>query len=97
MLVDYKADEYYRLKANENYWNGKPLVDELTLVMIKNPQTMFTALKTGELDGAARSLPPELVKQWETDPAIEIAKAPSLWGVWPQTARQRTVEELTMK
>ncbi|WP_180966900.1 ABC transporter substrate-binding protein [Cohaesibacter celericrescens] len=82
MLVDYKADEYYKYKANPNYWKGKPLVEELTLVMIKDPQTMFTALKTGELDGAARSLPPELVKQWAADPDIEIAKAPSLWGTW---------------
>lgn len=82
MLTDYKADEYYKLKANPDYWKGKPLVDELTLVMIKDPQTMFTALKTGELDGAARSLPPELVREWADDPNIEIAKAPSLWGVW---------------
>ena len=81
-LIDYKADEYYKYKANPNYWKGKPLVDELTLVMIKDPQTMFTALKTGEIDGAARSLPPELVAQWSTDPEIEIAKAPSLWGTW---------------
>ncbi|NKQ40598.1 MAG: ABC transporter substrate-binding protein [Sulfurovum sp.] len=82
ILVDYKADEYYKFKANKNYWQGKPLVDELTLIMIKNPQTMFTALRTGEIDGAARSLPPELVKQWKSDPSIELAKAPSLWGVW---------------
>ena len=82
ILQDYVADEYYHFKANENYWQGRPLVDELRLVMIKDPQTMFTALKTGELDGAARSLPPELVLQWASDPNIEIAKAPSLWGVW---------------
>ncbi|WP_319529941.1 ABC transporter substrate-binding protein [uncultured Cohaesibacter sp.] len=81
-LMDYKADEYYKYEANEHYWKGKPLVDELTLVMIKDPQTMFTALKTGEIDGAARSLPPELVSQWTSDPDIEIAKAPSLWGTW---------------
>ncbi|MFV0244417.1 MAG: ABC transporter substrate-binding protein [Qingshengfaniella sp.] len=82
ILTDYKADEYYHYKANEQYWQGKPLVDELTLVMIKDPQTMFTALKTGEIDAAARSLPPELVNQWRSDRGIEIAKAPSLWGVW---------------
>lgn len=81
-LVDYKANEYYKYKANPHYWNGRPMVDELTLVMIKNLQTMFTALKTGEIDGAARPLPPELVKNWATDPDIEIAKAPSLWGTW---------------
>lgn len=82
ILVDYKADEYYKYKANEHYWQGKPLVDELTLVMIKDPQTMFTALRTGEIDAAARSLPPELVGQWKADPKIEIATAPSLWGTW---------------
>lgn len=81
-LVEYKADQYYRYQANADYWKGKPTVDELTLVMIKDPQTMFTALKTGEIDGAARSLPPELVLQWKNDPAIEIAKAPTLWGTW---------------
>lgn len=82
ILVDYKADEFYHYKANEHYWQGKPTVDELTLVMIKDPQTMFTALRTGEIDAAARSLPPELVKEWEADPKIEMAKAPSLWGTW---------------
>ena len=82
ILTDYRADEYYHYKANENYWQGKPLVDELTLVMIKDPQTMFTALRTGEIDAAARSLPPELVREWRADPAIEIATAPSLWGTW---------------
>jgi peptide/nickel transport system substrate-binding protein len=50
--------------------------------MIKDPQTMFTALKTGEIDGAARSVSPELVKEWAADPQIELAQAPSLWGTW---------------
>ena len=81
-LADYKADEYYHFVAHKDYWAGKPLVDELTLVMIKDPQTIFTALRTGEIDGAARAMPPELVKEWIKDPAIEIAQAPSLWGTW---------------
>lgn len=81
-LVEYEPDQYYRYEANKDYWKGAPTVDEITLVMIKDPQTMFTALKTGEIDGAARSLPPELVLQWQNDPAIEIAKAPTLWGTW---------------
>ena len=82
ILVDYKADEYYHFKANEHYWQGKPLVDELTLITIKDPQTLFTALRTGEIDGATRSLPPELVSEWKADEKIKIAKAPILWGVW---------------
>lgn len=81
-MVEYQADEYYKFVANENYFKGKPLVDELTLVMIKDPQTMFTALKSGEIDGAARSLPPELLAEWANDPAIKLMNAPSMWGVW---------------
>lgn len=83
-LVDYKADEYYQLEAFEDYWGGKPVVDSITLVMIKDPQTMFAALKSGEIDGAARALPPELAAEWANDSAIEIVQAPSLWGTWMQ-------------
>ena len=83
-LADYKADEYYHLVAFDDYWGGKPVVDEITLVMIKDPQTMFAALKSGEIDGAARALPPELVAEWANDPAIEIVQAPSMWGTWMQ-------------
>lgn len=81
-IVDYKADEYYRLEANEDYWAGRPTVDKITLVMIKDGQALFTALKTGEIDGANRSLPPELLEQWLHDPTMEIARAPDMWGIW---------------
>lgn len=81
-LVDYKPDEYYHFMANENYFMGIPLVDELMLVMIKDPSVMFTALKSGEIDGAARHLSPELLNQWVADANIKVAESPSLWGVW---------------
>ena len=81
-LIDYKPDEYYHYKANEDYFMGKPLVDELMLVEIKDPSVMFTALKSGEIDGAARHLSPELLEQWRRDPNIKVAESPSLWGVW---------------
>ncbi|MBK1795829.1 hypothetical protein JHL21_15145 [Devosia sp. WQ 349] len=83
-LVEYKADEFYRFEAHEEFWGGAPTVKELTLVMIKDPQTIFAALKSGEIDGAARALPPEMVAQWKDDPNIEIAQAPTLWGTWMQ-------------
>lgn len=83
-MAEYKPDEYYRLVAFADYWGGKPTVDEIMLVMIKDPQTMFAALKSGEIDGAARALPPELVAEWAKDPAIEMVQAPSMWGTWMQ-------------
>lgn len=81
-LVSYEADRFYRFEANEAYWKGAPVVQNLDLVMIKDPQTMFTALKTGEIDGAARPVPPELVLEWQDDPALEMISSPTLWGAW---------------
>ncbi|MEM8822762.1 MAG: ABC transporter substrate-binding protein [Pseudomonadota bacterium] len=81
-LVEYEADRFYRFEANDDYWRGAPVVKNLDLVMIKDPQTMFTALKTGEIDGAARPVPPELVLEWQDEPDLEMISAPTLWGAW---------------
>ncbi|MEO0385560.1 MAG: ABC transporter substrate-binding protein [Pseudomonadota bacterium] len=81
-LVEYEADQFYRFEANENYWQGAPVVQNLDIVMIRDPQTMFTALRTGEIDGAARPVPPELVREWQDDADLEMISAPTLWGVW---------------
>ncbi|MEM1149089.1 MAG: ABC transporter substrate-binding protein [Pseudomonadota bacterium] len=79
-LVEYEADRFYRFEANEDYWRGAPVVKNLDIVMIRDPQTMFTALKTGEIDGAARPVPPELVVEWQDDPDLELVSAPTLWA-----------------
>ena len=81
-LVSYKPDEFYRLEANENYFQGKPLVDKINLVMIRDPQVMFTALKSGEIDGAVRHLPPELAFQWRNAKDVKVIESPSYWGVF---------------
>jgi peptide/nickel transport system substrate-binding protein len=79
-IVDYKVGEYYKLEANEEYHMGAPLVKKLNLVMIRDFSTMFTALRSGEIDGAARNLPPEMVEEWSKIPNITIVKTPYLWG-----------------
>lgn len=79
-LVDYKVGEYYKLTANEDYHMGAPLVKNLNLVVIKDMSTMFTALRSGEIDAAARNLPPEMVEEWSKLKDISIVKTPYLWG-----------------
>jgi peptide/nickel transport system substrate-binding protein len=79
-LVDYKVGEYYKLEANENYHLGAPLVKKLNLVVIRDFSTMFTALRSGEIDAAARNLPPEMVEEWSKIPNITIVKTPYLWA-----------------
>ncbi|MDR2103366.1 MAG: ABC transporter substrate-binding protein [Treponema sp.] len=79
-IVDYKVGEYYKLEAFEDYHLGAPLVKKLNLVVIRDFSTMFTALRSGEIDAAARNLPPEMVEEWSKIPNITIIKTPYLWG-----------------
>jgi peptide/nickel transport system substrate-binding protein len=72
-LVDYSAERGYRFEANKNYFAGKPLVDELAMPIIEDPTATFTALRSGELDAAAHTVPPELLKEFEDSQDIELA------------------------
>ena len=79
-LVDYRVGEYYTLEANDDYHLGKPLVKKLNLVVIRDFSTMFTALRSGEIDASARNLPPEMIEEWSRLDHITVVKTPYLWG-----------------
>lgn len=40
------------LVKNENYWNGNPKIDEITVLTISDGDTMTMALQSGEIDAA---------------------------------------------
>ena len=71
-LVEIQPDQLYRLKANPNHVMGKPTVDELDLVIVKDPAAAFAALKTGDVDMVARNVPPELAKDFSADSKIKV-------------------------
>lgn len=73
-LVDIEPDQRYRLEANDDYFKGEVKVDELELVVIKDPSSAFTALRTGDVDMVERNVPPELVEQLRGDDAIGVAE-----------------------
>ncbi len=83
-VVDFEPGEFYRLKANEDYHMGKPLVDELEVVVIDDLQVLFTSLKSGQVDAAVRVIPPELMDQWVNSDDMKVVETPSFWGVWAQ-------------
>lgn len=43
--------------ANQDYWNGAPLVDTLTYTFVSDGSTLATALTQGEIDGAYNVAP----------------------------------------
>ena len=51
-LAEFKRGQFWRLTANENYWGGRPEVDEVIFRLFNNPDAMVAALKQGEIDAA---------------------------------------------
>ncbi|GAA0330790.1 ABC transporter substrate-binding protein [Bacillus carboniphilus] len=75
-LVEYKADQYYKFEANENYFKGQPASEELILPIVSDTTAMFTALKAGEVDSASSSLTPEIVGEFESNPNLTVESGP---------------------
>lgn len=70
-LAELRPEQLYRFQANEAYFLGTPLVDELVMPIIKDPSGAFTALKTGEVDIVARDVPPELRAEFSKLPTVK--------------------------
>jgi peptide/nickel transport system substrate-binding protein len=49
-IVEHKANQYVRLRANKGYWAGAPKVDELVFLQYKNTDAAAAALRGGEVD-----------------------------------------------
>lgn len=77
-IAEWKEGEHLILKANENYWGGRPKIDKIIIQSIPETATRVIGLKTGELD-LIENIPPAEVKSIKENPDIEIRKKPSLW------------------
>ncbi len=55
-LDKYVKGQYIRMKANPNYWHGKPAVDQVVFRLFTNEDAKVFALKKGEID-AAQDIP----------------------------------------
>ncbi|MGW9021898.1 ABC transporter substrate-binding protein [Leucobacter chromiiresistens] len=62
--------------ANPDYWNGAPLVSELTYVFVSDASTLATALTEGEIDGAL-NVSPSSRAAFEADGAGSLIVGPS--------------------
>lgn len=76
-VVERKEGQFYRLEAVKDYFKGPPQVQTLVFPIIKDTTAMFTALKAGEVDAAARALPPELVEQFRAAGNLKLYEGPS--------------------
>ncbi len=73
VLDAFEKGQFARLRANPNYYDGRPEVDRVVLRKFNNPDAMVAALKTGELD-AAQDIPSAAFNQLKNDPNIQTVE-----------------------
>jgi peptide/nickel transport system substrate-binding protein len=49
-LTEFIRGEHWTLQANEDYWAGAPILDEIVVRKYNNEEAMVSALKQGEVD-----------------------------------------------
>ena len=52
IAVDCQSDDHLTLVKNDDYWNGTPKIDELTIRTITDGSTLANALQSGEVQAA---------------------------------------------
>lgn len=76
-LVDFQPDEYMILEANENYWRGKPAVDQIIYQQYSTDDALVQALATGEVD-LAKPIPTSGVQTLQQTENIQVIRATGL-------------------
>ena len=52
IATDCESGDHLTLVKNDNYWNGEPKIDQITIRTISDGDTLANALQTGEIDCA---------------------------------------------
>ncbi|CAG1003286.1 partial Heme-binding protein A, partial [Gammaproteobacteria bacterium] len=58
--VDWKRDEYIKLQANPEYWEGKPKLNNVEIKIIPEASSRVAALKAGEVNLVYQLLPEQV-------------------------------------
>ncbi len=69
VLDEHVQDQFIRMVANPNYWQGQPVIDEIILQNFTNPDAMVAALENGDID-AANNVPAGRFADLSTSPDI---------------------------
>ncbi|MFE6976819.1 ABC transporter substrate-binding protein [Streptomyces sp. NPDC057682] len=78
ILTDYKVDQYVKLKANPDFWRGRPKFDELVFKTYKDQDAAVAALRTGEVSFVAGSpaLTPAQADSLKSEKNVKVNEGP---------------------
>ncbi|QGG94992.1 ABC transporter substrate-binding protein [Actinomarinicola tropica] len=82
VMTRYVDGEVMELTANEDYWGGRPLLDQIVLYPKPEPAARLSALQSGEVDWAEVPAP-DAIEQLEAEGfAVHLGKYPH--GIMPR-------------
>ncbi len=76
-FVEWVPNDHVTVKANPNYWRGKPKVDKIIFKQIPEGSVRTMMLQAGEID-IMMNVPPESIKILENDPGVKLYKLTAL-------------------
>jgi len=77
-FVEWVEGDHITVAANDDYWGGRPKVDQIVWRVIPDDSARFLALKAGDIDALETATVEDLATA-ATDPEIQIMKKP-LWN-----------------
>lgn len=87
-VTSFRADEGVSMARFEGYWGEKPLVKNIELPILEDPQTRLLAMRAGEIDGSF-DVPLNQADDWAQIDGVTINSAPGL-RVWFYSFDQET-------
>lgn len=81
-LAEFAPGEFWRFEANEDYFMGAPLVQELRMPFVAETTAAHLAVQTGEADAVTAPLTPELVEQFEELPDVDLVEGGGFRGFY---------------
>ena len=75
-LTEWVKGSYFRMTANENYWEGAPSIKTVEVNPITESSTRFAALASGKVD-MVTGVPVELFDKVAANPKLEVINRPA--------------------
>ena len=76
-FVEWVESDHITVEANEDYWGGKPTVDEILFRVIPDDSSRFLALKSGDIHALEQAVSEDILSA-EADPDLYVLARPAL-------------------
>jgi peptide/nickel transport system substrate-binding protein len=80
-LIEWVKGSHVRLAANENYWEGVPLIRKADILPVRGPSRRFEELVSGRVD-IATGVPAELFDKALKNPKLEVVSRTSRQSIF---------------